>query len=802
MKHWIGLMMIAFTLGYVADAQSTTTVTLPTLTLTVGEASEIAAQIDCQADACTAFALTIQYDPTLLRVDQARVGPYLGDQVFVVENRIDPFSGTVQLDAATLGVPATMSDTPLLYLDVVALKTGTSALAITELRVADEVGNRLEAIGIAGGITILSTRTATSTATPTISATDYELTVQAEINQLLTEVEVTRRALITSTPTPDTLATASTRLTQTSEARPVSTPTRTPTLAQTPTIRPTTTRSPTNTPRATITPTYTRTQRPTATQQPSATPQPLSTIVPGGVEVAFSDAFDSNALSWAFDVLESGQRPTVSNGLLTLNASDSRSDFIGRSRVIEDNGGVLVRFRLEGEALQDEILLFLFSQNREWYFHSQRVISTLDGNHIVQGGNENRLKANTWYYLMHHVGEGGRFTTFIWEQDQSIFQPVLSVSAALGDDWNGRRWSTRLHVTRGVVSVDLYEELRFPPDYFACTVSASGIVNRRDVPAVAGGVVGELRGRYLPVLARAEGTDGFTWWQLTDESWVRNDVIVVTGDCDRVPTLPSPGWPGGAPITANDQWQPVVQRFDGVDMVLVPAGSFVMGGTPEQIQAALARCVANLGAASCSQEFFEYAGPPRQITFNTPFWIDRYEVTNQQFAAFEGQAARTGHFSGATQPRETITWFEARDFCALRGARLPTEAEWEYAARGPDSLVYPWGNQWNENAVVWGGNSNSHTASVGSRSGDTSWVGALDMGGNVAEWTNSLYEPYPYRASDGRERDTGSSTTVVRDYRGGAWVNDPGDRFRAWIRLDAGPAYSGFELGFRCARSF
>jgi iron(II)-dependent oxidoreductase len=229
-----------------------------------------------------------------------------------------------------------------------------------------------------------------------------------------------------------------------------------------------------------------------------------------------------------------------------------------------------------------------------------------------------------------------------------------------------------------------------------------------------------------------------------------------------------PGEPGN-PVTHNADWTPVIQTFDGVEMVLVPRGCFMMGN--------------------------EYGGeeehPIHQQCFAEPFWIDVTEVTN-------GQYGSEGIFSSANCPRDSVTWFEAHDFCASRGARLPTEAEWEYAARGPDDLVYPWGNEFVGDNVVYAENSGYQTAEVGSRPRGMSWVGAFDLSGNVWEWVSSAYEAYPYDPNDGRE-DL-ERTDVVRVVRGGSYNNSE-NNLRVARRRMTNPDDGSDHNGFRCARS-
>lgn len=220
-------------------------------------------------------------------------------------------------------------------------------------------------------------------------------------------------------------------------------------------------------------------------------------------------------------------------------------------------------------------------------------------------------------------------------------------------------------------------------------------------------------------------------------------------------------------VPNNAAWAPVIETFNGIEMVKVPAGCFTMGH--------------QMGRRD--------EQPEHQICFEHPYWIDRYEVTNAQFGS-------QGAFAGDQNPRENLTWTEARDFCLSREARLPTEAEWEYAGRGPDNLLYPWGDQMVEANLVFDRNSNSQTAPVGSHPEGISWVGAYDLAGNVWEWVNSLYWPYPYQI-EGREDSTNS--TEWRVYRGGlgSYI-DYGvalpTRFRGL------PDKRDWFIGFRCAK--
>ncbi len=231
------------------------------------------------------------------------------------------------------------------------------------------------------------------------------------------------------------------------------------------------------------------------------------------------------------------------------------------------------------------------------------------------------------------------------------------------------------------------------------------------------------------------------------------------------------GWIFGSLARPVVIWHPVVKTFDGVEMVLVPPGCFMMG----------------------SENGEKDESPVNLQCFDKPFWIDRYEVTNAQYDS-------VGYWDGDDHPRENVSWHEAQAFCASRDARLPTEAEWEYAARGPYAFVYPWGNDFiDENAVSSWQNTARKTEAVGSRPDGASWVGALDMSGNVWEWTSSLYAEYPYDPADGREAtDDDSAARVVR---GGSCCSYVIADVRAAYRFLVDPYMQDPNVGFRCVRS-
>ncbi len=249
--------------------------------------------------------------------------------------------------------------------------------------------------------------------------------------------------------------------------------------------------------------------------------------------------------------------------------------------------------------------------------------------------------------------------------------------------------------------------------------------------------------------------------------------VAATLEQTSAPTKPSPTMsarPAVTNVQSNADWQPVVEIFDEIEMVYVPPGCFQMGSVDD---------FAN-----------EDEKPSHGQCIETPFWIDRTEITNAQFGSI-------GNFRGPDLPRDNVTLPQAQTYCASRGGRLPTEAEWEYAARGLDSLRYPWGNTFEEGHAAYSLNAGNQSRAVGSYSAGASWVGALDMSGNLWEWTSTIYAyRYPYQADDGRENLDDVSN--FRAIRGGAYSTDP-FFLRTSSRKQKHPTLEYLAyVGFRC----
>ncbi|MBI3270017.1 MAG: SUMF1/EgtB/PvdO family nonheme iron enzyme [Planctomycetes bacterium] len=233
--------------------------------------------------------------------------------------------------------------------------------------------------------------------------------------------------------------------------------------------------------------------------------------------------------------------------------------------------------------------------------------------------------------------------------------------------------------------------------------------------------------------------------------------------------LPVGRSPGALPVQ-------YVHEKDGSELLLVPAGEFFLGSD----------------RAHGDER-------PRHIVRLNAYFIGRNPVTNAQFERFvkaTGYSEWPGggkRFDAPNQPVVTVSWADARAYCEWAGVRLPTEAEWEKAARGTDDREYPWGNEPPTERLANFGMNVGNTTPIGSYPEGASPYGCLDMAGNVWEWCSSLYRPYRYDAADGREDPTADGARVLR---GGAWVSDR-MVVRAAYRNDDGPGYRVDFVGFR-----
>jgi iron(II)-dependent oxidoreductase len=296
------------------------------------------------------------------------------------------------------------------------------------------------------------------------------------------------------------------------------------------------------------------------------------------------------------------------------------------------------------------------------------------------------------------------------------------------------------------------------------------------------------------------------------------------------PMTPPPRFPEAAKF--NPQSAPASARQQET-MVRIPAGTYPVG-SPAQ------HPLANPAAT-----------PAHRVAVKA-FRIDRTEVTNAQFAEFlnalpvkpmgtalggkvgpaniappdrplflefssrpspytlidlDDEDARIGVRDGrflpnpghADHPVTETTWAGAATYCRWRGARLPTEVEWEAAARGPQGRSFPWGDAMPTAELAVIGLPSGTTVPVGSRPRGATPEGLLDMAGSLLEWTSTLDRPYPYRADDGREDTAAPGERIVR---GGNYIfDDTPDKLVSWNRTVAfrNPATGHRQIGFRCA---
>jgi iron(II)-dependent oxidoreductase len=233
------------------------------------------------------------------------------------------------------------------------------------------------------------------------------------------------------------------------------------------------------------------------------------------------------------------------------------------------------------------------------------------------------------------------------------------------------------------------------------------------------------------------------------------------------------------------------------EMIFIPPGPFLMGSNGRT----------NVEGSGDADE------APLHKVYLDGYSIDKYEVTNAQYKAFMDAAGRRPpkHWNGNSPPpgKENhpviyVDWFEANEYCHWVGKRLPTEEEWEKAARGPEGLRFPWGNDFDpmkaNTPQHWLAlNRPADTTSVGSFPNGKSPYGLYDMAGNVYEWTSSWYKPYPNNRVFNVHY--GEKNKIVR---GGSWYDclsyGCGLSAPSFNRSRFAPAIRNKSFGFRCAK--
>lgn len=278
-------------------------------------------------------------------------------------------------------------------------------------------------------------------------------------------------------------------------------------------------------------------------------------------------------------------------------------------------------------------------------------------------------------------------------------------------------------------------------------------------------------------------------------------------------------WRGGpAEPPANpafgDTW---VRPKDGMVMVYVPGGTFQMGLSEEERDDLLSDCT--VSSQYCTKGFYEDEMPQHPVTVDG-FWMDRVEVSNAQYAAFLNEHGNRGErgvklveldagyvrierFGEGYRARPAaeeyavvmMSWYGAEAYCRWVGGRLPTEAEWEYAAKGPDGNLYPWGSAEPTCELANSGACNGTSISAADLPGGASWCGVLGLAGNAWDWVQDWFGPY---SSQPQSNPTGPEDGGIRVARGGGWHANQW-QIRTTFRLhDTGPSSHVGCIGFRC----
>ena len=261
----------------------------------------------------------------------------------------------------------------------------------------------------------------------------------------------------------------------------------------------------------------------------------------------------------------------------------------------------------------------------------------------------------------------------------------------------------------------------------------------------------------------------------------------------------------------GDTW---TRPTDGETMVYVPGGKSLMGSSISQAQNAWEECQKLYGKDSCGEEGLYMDETPQHFVTLSSFWLDRTEISHSQYMLCVANGvcevpnyASIMPFNLGDHPVVGVSWENAMTYCAWAGAKLPSEAQWEYAARGEPGLMYSWGNDFDGNLLNYcdakcaesyhANDFNDgfpETAPVDIYQAGASWNGALNLNGNVCEWVNDWFGPYN---SSEQADPTGPSSGTYKVVRGGSWINDLLG-VRSTNRSFPDPSERSKIVGFRC----
>lgn len=284
----------------------------------------------------------------------------------------------------------------------------------------------------------------------------------------------------------------------------------------------------------------------------------------------------------------------------------------------------------------------------------------------------------------------------------------------------------------------------------------------------------------------------------------------------------------GAPRTAA-AWQNLAS-----ELIFISGGTFQMGTTVAEVAAAVEECLAGYGGepGNCQPSFGEDSYPQHPVTVSD-FYMEITEVSYAQYLAFLNSLGPGSHRNGCFGqpcletrndsetsnvefdsanytvpsvindfPVTNVTWYGARAYCEALGRRLPTEAEWERAARGDNGFIYPWGNEWDATRASTRRPASGDPAKAPIAAfpeGVTAGTGLYNMAGNVAEWVSDWYDPRFYSRPEASVTDpTGPAAGSEKVVRGGSWDSVPFFA-RTVHRQSANPLSPTAWIGFRCA---